>query len=155
MVVLTSRILARVLVINGLGYVEKFADKTGGFVIMRYRLKRWWNETSLWLACFSILFGQDIASIDFKAPFDIFSLLTAYTSNGSTKVVYPGILPVIVTMLENGLRNNIRNQENPDSPVKPQENRVGRDEESRRLRAVSLNVPDKDHGITAHILDCG
>ncbi len=36
-----TKILARLLVIHGSGYVSKFAGKTGGFAIMRHRLKRW------------------------------------------------------------------------------------------------------------------
>ena len=33
------KILAHVLIVNGSSYVEKFTEKTGGFVIMKYRLQ--------------------------------------------------------------------------------------------------------------------
>ena len=111
------KILARVLVTNGSSYIEKFTEKTGGFVIMKYRLKRWWHITALWPLCFAILFGKDVASIDFERPFDLYNLLTIFTPNNATKVVNPQILPVITAMLQNGLKSITKDQDDPDSPL--------------------------------------
>ncbi|MCJ1399799.1 hypothetical protein MMC11_003002 [Xylographa trunciseda] len=116
-VILTMKILARVLVTNGSSYVEKFTDKTGGFVIMKYRLKRWWNITALWPLCFAILFGKDVASIDFERPFDLYNLLAIFAPNDTTKVVNPQVLPVITAMLQNGLKSITKDQDDPDSPL--------------------------------------
>ena len=104
-IVLATKLLARVLVTNGPSYVEKFDDKTGGFTIMRYRLRRWWSIDALWPLCFAILFGQDATTIDPHVTIDIYNLMAAFTSTESLKIVYPGIFPVINAMLESGVRN--------------------------------------------------
>ena len=117
--------------------------------------------TSLWSICFAILFGQDVACVDPKAPFDIYNLLTACTSNGPAKVVYPGILPVIIAMLEYGLRNITRNQEDPESPLAAKSNKkqgVLDDDLSQlpnRARSMSLNAPDQDNGKTTPLKTIG
>ena len=116
------KILARVLITNGSSYVEKFTEKTGGFVIMKYRLKRWWNITALWPLCFAILFGKDVANVDFERPFDLYNLLTIFASNNTTKVVNPQVLPVIAAMLQNGLKSITKDQDDPDSPLMEKSN---------------------------------
>ena len=113
-VVLGTKILARLLVIHGSSYVAKFTDKTGGLTIMRNRLKRWWDIPTLWPICFSILFNRDVAEIDYDRPFELFSLLESF---GTSKVVYPNILPVIISMLQQGLSSLLRSQDDPDSPL--------------------------------------
>ena len=109
-----TKILARLLVVHGPGYVSKFATKTGGFTIMRYRLRRWWDLPTLWPICFSIFFGHDVSDIDFERSFDLYSLLETFTN---CKVVYPGVLPVIMAMLQHGLKDVLHHQDDPDSPL--------------------------------------
>ena len=142
-VALTTKILARVLVINGSSYVEKFADRTGGFIIMRYRLKRWWNQTGLWITCFAILFGRDVAIIDFGRPFDLYNLLASFTPNDATNVVNPHILPVITAMLQNGLKSVTKDQDDPESPLAAKISRSSSMEVGSahsRQRSVSLQA---------------
>lgn len=103
-VVLATRILARLLVLHGHAYITKFAEKSGGFTIMRHRLKRWWHLPSLWPLCFAMLFDRDIADLDLSRPFDLFGLIDLFSVNADGKVVYPQILPVIVGMLGSGLK---------------------------------------------------
>ncbi|TAQ86218.1 hypothetical protein B7494_g5457 [Chlorociboria aeruginascens] len=129
-VVLGSKILARLLVVHGSAYISKFVSKSGGFIIMRHRLKRWWDIPTLWPICFSILFAHDVADIDFERPFELFSLLETF---GNSKVVYPDFLPVIMTMLQNGLKEVIIHQDDPDSPLS--------DRSSGSVQESSLNVP--------------
>ncbi|CRK21954.1 hypothetical protein BN1708_003535 [Verticillium longisporum] len=112
-VVYGAKTLARLLVTHGTAYTSKFASKTGGLTIMANRLKRWWDLPTLWPICFSILFGYDVAEIDFTRDFEFFSLLEIF---GKSKVVYPEALPVIISMLQNGLKDVFRNQEDPNSP---------------------------------------
>lgn len=81
---------------------------------MRNRLKRWWDIPTLWPICFSILFNRDVADIDYERPFELFSLLESF---GTSKVVYPNILPVIMSMLQQGLSSLLRSQDDPDSPL--------------------------------------
>ena len=118
-----TRILSRLIVIHGSSYATKFATKTGGFTIMRHRLKRWWDIPAIWPLCLSILFAQDIAEVDFERPIELFSLLETF---GSSKVVYPGILPVLMSMLQNGLKNVLRHQDGPESPLDGQS--IGHDQ---------------------------
>lgn len=114
-----TKILARLLVIHGSSYASKFSGKTGGFTIMRFRLKRWWDLPTLWPICFGILFNRDIADIDFDRPFELFSLLETFSN---CRVVYPGFLPVITSMLQHGLKDVLRHQDDPDSPLSEKSN---------------------------------
>ena len=114
---MATKILARLLVVSGPSYVEKFVDKTGGVVIMQHRLKRWWNIPTLWPVCFAILFEVDVATIDFSRAFDLFGLLDVFASRTEVAVVYPALLPVITSMLGEGLRTVTRDQSDPSSPM--------------------------------------
>ncbi|CAG2001797.1 unnamed protein product [Fusarium graminearum] len=108
------KILARLLVTHGSNYTSKFAGKSGGFVIMSNRLKRFWDMPTLWPICFSILFGYDVAEINFDRNFDFFNILETF---GKRKVVYPESLSVITAMLQHGLKDVMRHQDDPDSPA--------------------------------------
>ncbi len=119
---LAAKILARLLVINGPNYVQKFVDKTGGIVIMQHRFKRWWNVPTIWPICFAVFFGLDPGSIDFSRRFDMFSLLETFARDGLVSVVNPAMLPVITAMLEQGLKTVTREQMDPDSPLTEKSN---------------------------------
>ena len=121
-VVLAAKILARLLVINGPSYVQKFVDKTGGIVIMQHRFKRWWSIPTIWPICFAVFFGVDPGDIDFSRRFDMFSLLETFAPNNSAPVVNPAMLPVITAMLEQGLKSVTREQLDPDSPLTEKSN---------------------------------
>lgn len=116
MVILATKILARLLVVNGSNYVRKFAEKTGGIIIMQHRLKRWWNIPTIWPICFAILFGRDIATVNLERTFDLFSLLESFAPESQAKVMYPEMLPVLTAMLQSGLKAIARDQKDPDSP---------------------------------------
>ncbi|RAL68369.1 hypothetical protein DID88_007100 [Monilinia fructigena] len=113
-VVLGSKILARLVVVHGSNYASKFSSKTGGFTIMRHRLKRWWDIPTLWPICFSILFGLDVADINFDQPFELYNLLETFSTG---KIVYSNVLPVIMMMMQHGMKDVLRNQDDPDSPL--------------------------------------
>jgi beige protein homolog 1 len=139
-VVLGTKILARLIVVNGSSYATKFASKTGGFAIMRSRLKRWWDISTLWPICFSILFARDVADIDFERPFELFGLLESFSN---CKVVYPAVLPVITSMLQHGLKDILRHQDDPDSPLHerstgPDKDNLGVPSTHSRPRSMSL-----------------
>jgi hypothetical protein len=113
-VVLGCKILARLLVTQPSGYTAKFASKTGGFWIMAFRLKQWWDISTLWPILFSIFFGYDVANINFDNSFDFFSLLEIF---GNSRVVFPDMLLVITSLLQHGLRDVLKYQDDPDSPA--------------------------------------
>ena len=114
-IALATKILARVLIVNGPQYIDKFSDKTGGFVIMQYRLKRWWSMTSLWVVCLAILFGRDVARLDLQQPFELYSLISLFPPS-EVQAVYPQVVPVLVSLLQAGLKAVIRSQPDPASP---------------------------------------
>lgn len=142
-VVYGTKILARLLVTHGSAYTSKFAGKTGGFVIMAHRLKRWWEIPTLWPICFAILFGQDVAEIDFTRNFEFFSLVETF---GKSRVIYPDALPIITGMLQVGLKDVLKHQDDPDSPAQdagsgsalPPQASGGTDS---RPRAKSMDLP--------------
>ncbi|KAI4150706.1 MAG: hypothetical protein LQ341_001049, partial [Variospora aurantia] len=98
------RILARLLVVSGHNYVQRFSEETGGTMILQHRLQHWCHVTAVWRACFAILFGRDIAGVDFARPFSLFSLMDEYAADGSDQTFHPEILPVLVAMMQNGLK---------------------------------------------------
>ncbi|KKP00232.1 hypothetical protein THAR02_07672 [Trichoderma harzianum] len=108
------KILARLLVVHGSAYTSKFAGKSGGFTIMASRLKRFWDVPPLWTICFCILFGQDVADVNFDSRADFHTLAEKFDKR---KVVYPESLVIITSMLQHGLKDVMKYQEDPDSPA--------------------------------------
>jgi len=109
-----AKILARLLVSHGSAYTSKFASKTGGLVVMAHRLRRWWDVPTLWPICFSVLFGFDVAEVDFDRNFEFFSLVETF---GRCRVVYPDAMPIITGMLKHGLKDVLKHQDDPNSPA--------------------------------------
>lgn len=141
-VVLGAKILARLLVTNGAPYVKKFADKTGGFVVMKNRLRHWWNTPGIWTICFAILFDRDVATIDFERDFDVFNLVDIFMTHSpqsKLKIAYPEIFAVITTMLDNGLRAIVRDRETANTERPKDENNDTTSTRGRR-RTMSLNA---------------
>ncbi|KAF2274057.1 beach-domain-containing protein [Westerdykella ornata] len=141
-VVLAAKILARLLVANGAHYVRKFAEKSGGFVLMKHRLKHWWNIPGIWTICFAIFLGRDVSTIDFERDFDTFNLVDVFISSPSHsrfRIVYPEVFPVIVAMLDTGLRAIVRDRADPTS--EPHGDSKGDAPVTRgRRRTMSLNA---------------
>ncbi|KAF1940088.1 beach-domain-containing protein [Clathrospora elynae] len=143
-VVLGAKILARLLVLNGPHYVKKFADKTGGFTLMKNRLRNWWNTPGIWTICFAILFDRDVATIDFERDFDVFNLVDvfiAHSPQSKLRICYPEVFPVITAMLDTGLRAIVRDRDfaragNGTSKEEPGEGLATRG----RRRTMSLNA---------------
>jgi beige protein homolog 1 len=81
---------------------------------MANRLKRFWDIPTLWPICFSVLFGYDVAEIDFEQDFNLTGLVGIF---GQKKVVYPESLQIVTSMLHHGLNDVLRHQTDPDSPA--------------------------------------
>ncbi|KAF4122915.1 WD repeat and FYVE domain-containing protein 3 [Geosmithia morbida] len=109
------KILARLLVAHGSTYTAKFANKSGGFIIMANRLRKFWDVPTLWPICLSILFGYDVSEFDFGRNFDLSSLVNTF---GERKVVYPDSLQIVTSMFQHGFKEVMRYQEDADSPAK-------------------------------------
>jgi hypothetical protein len=141
-VVLGAKILARLLVTNGPPYVKKFGDKTGGFTILKNRLRHWWNTPGIWTICFAILFDRDVASIDFERDFDVFNLVDIFMTHSpqsKLKIAYPEIFPVITAMLDTGLRAIVRDRET-NSAERPKDEDAESTSTRGRRRTMSLNA---------------
>jgi hypothetical protein len=138
--------LARLLVVHGTSYVKKFAERTGGFVVLRHRLRRWWHVPAVWSLCFAILFGHDIVKIDFDRTFDLFSLLDIFLVEARAKVVYPDILPAITGMLQNGLKAVVTDHRGPQPTQRKHNNddtslnKLSARPPHHRPRSVSMNM---------------
>lgn len=149
-VVLGAKILARVLVVNGPLYVKKFAEKTGGFTLMKNRLRHWWNMPGIWTICFAILFDRDVASIDFERDFDVFNLVDVFimrSPQSRLKICYPEIFPVISAMLDTGLRAIVRDREAQRLEPVPAKQDNGEPPITRgRRRTMSLNAKQPSVG---------
>ncbi|KAK9453508.1 hypothetical protein V1511DRAFT_504930 [Dipodascopsis uninucleata] len=100
--VLGMKILARLLIIHGASYVNKFASKTGGFIIIRERLKFKWYIPELWPICLAILFGVDVATLNIQNSLDLYHLVEMFRRGGKAVVVYPEMFSVIGAMLKSG-----------------------------------------------------
>ena len=142
-VVLATKLIARLLVNHSHVYIKKFAapSASGGFTIMQYRLKRWWDLPPLYPILFSILFDSDVADIDFERSFELFSLSDIFQGK---LIANPDVLPIIVAMIQQGLKSILHNQDDPESPkpagdaggklaVRPEGNRKRSRSEERRV----------------------
>lgn len=138
-VVLATKLIARLLVNHGHVYIKKFADlsASGGFTIMQYRLKRWWDLPPLYPILFSILFNSDVADIDFERSFELFSLSDIFQGK---LIASPDVFPVIIAMIQHGLNSILHNQDDPDSPksAKDADRKLPVRPEGNRKRSMSL-----------------
>ncbi|KAI4274372.1 MAG: hypothetical protein L6R38_006112 [Xanthoria sp. 2 TBL-2021] len=103
-IIQATRILARLLVFNGQSYVTRFEEETGGMVILRHRLENKCHLPAIWRICFAVLFSCDVSSIDLGRPFSLFSLVDDFEGVSKSNMIHPEILPVIIAMVQNGLR---------------------------------------------------
>ncbi|KAF2014521.1 beach-domain-containing protein [Aaosphaeria arxii CBS 175.79] len=144
-VVLGAKILARLLVANGPLYVKKFAERTGGFVLMKNRLRHWWNTPGIWTICFAILFDRDVATIDFERNFDAFNLGDIFSTQTRLRIVYPDIFPVIVAMLDTGLRAIVRDPaKSENEPPKSENGEAPVTRGRRRTMSLKDKQPPQD-----------
>ncbi|KAI9375761.1 hypothetical protein BJX61DRAFT_548791 [Aspergillus egyptiacus] len=105
-VVLASRILARVIVTSDSKYNKRFSDKNGGYTIMRRCMRRWWTIPAMWPICFSVLFGLDLGITMAGKPFDRASFSGMFAGN-ETQVCFPEMFPVITEMMRSALRKSV------------------------------------------------
>ncbi|KAL1596459.1 Beige protein-like 1 [Paraconiothyrium brasiliense] len=147
-VVLAAKILARLLVANGPHYVKKFGEKTGGFTILKNRFRQWWNTPGIWTICFALLFGADVAKIDFERDFDVHNLVEIFitkSQKSKVEIVYPAVFPVITAMLDTGLRAIVRDPgKTEDGPPKSQTGEATVIRGRRRTMSLNAKQPTID-----------
>ena len=141
-VVLSMRILARLLVVHGESYVKKFKDRTGGFVIMAHRLKRWWHLPALWPCCFAIMFNVDVAQLDLDRPFDLFGFIELFNAKKELSVVHPEMLEVITSMLQSGLKAIVSSHQHDKIGLNVPNDSVSGSSTPQRLSMSTMAPPD-------------
>ncbi|KAI4197790.1 MAG: hypothetical protein LQ350_005695 [Teloschistes chrysophthalmus] len=104
-VIAAMKLLARLLVVNGPDYARRFNEDTGGMSILQHRLQHWSHSPAIWRIGFAVLFGRDIALVDFEKSFNLFSLVDDFVGDGRSNTIYPDIIPVLIAMMQKGLRS--------------------------------------------------
>lgn len=99
-----TRILARLLVVNGSSYVKRFSEETGGMIILQHRLHGWCHVPAIWRTCLAILFGRDIADIELEKPFNLYGLVDDFLGTSKSPRFHPQILPVLISMMQSALK---------------------------------------------------
>ncbi|WPH03249.1 beige protein like 1 [Acrodontium crateriforme] len=113
----TLRIIGRAMAVLKNDFKTSFADKNGGFLTMKNRMKHFWKVGSVWLACFAIMFGQEVPETNPAANFTLFSLMEALRVDDQLVVANPETFPIIMAMLETGLRSIIKTDDPTESEV--------------------------------------
>ena len=104
MVVLATKILVRLLIVNGPNRVKQFSERHGGFTIMKRRLGVWWSVPALWINLFCLLFAVDPEQVQYVDNFDQFALSEIFAGTNGV-VAYPEVMPVIMALLANGVES--------------------------------------------------
>ncbi|PWY96407.1 beige/beach domain protein [Aspergillus sclerotioniger CBS 115572] len=116
-VILATKIIARLLAIHGSNYDKKFTEKTGGYIIMRHCLKRWWRIPAVWSICFAILFGLDVGKMIVDRPFNQTGLSDTFLSGTQLHITFPEIFPVIAEMMQSALKETALTSGSPQSDM--------------------------------------
>jgi hypothetical protein len=118
-VVLATKILVRLLIVNGPNRVKQFSERHSGFTIMKRRLKVWWSVPALWINLFCLLFAVDPEQVQHVDSFNELSLLDIFSGTNGV-VAYSEVIPVIMALLANGVRSvNQRGQNGTPSESDP------------------------------------
>ena len=102
-IILSLRILTRLLILNGPDFIRKFADKSGGFIILEGRLKCWWHVPAVWSICFGIMLGYDVPQQDLglNAALPVLCMDRFDERRG---ILCPRMISVLFAMLESGVK---------------------------------------------------
>lgn len=146
------KVLARLLVTQGPGYVLKFVSRAQGFPILRKYLCPWWEITPIWPTLLAVLFGVDIVSLKslpVDQPLRLFDLVQLVKlGDDNPTVVFPEIFSIISALLKTGFDATLRSANNhiiedaeiTTSPVKEQNETLGE------------KVPQRDAAKSASLL---
>jgi len=93
------KMIARALIVQGTDFKIKFTEKMAGFQTVKARLRSQWENSSVWVSCFAILFGQDIANIEPPSSLTLYYLVSTF-AQGAIKIENPEVMPAIIGMLE-------------------------------------------------------
>lgn len=80
---------------------------------MAKRLKRFWSVPAIWSISLCLLFGFDVVDLGLDETLDTARLLGIFSTR---KVVYPEALVIITSLLQQGLNDIIRSEDQPSKP---------------------------------------
>lgn len=98
-VLLALRILARILLTQGHGYIAKFRMASDGFLVLARLLPDHWYLTQVHEVAIALLFGIDVSELPISSPARD-KTLTSLVSNASAKYFVPDMANVIVALWE-------------------------------------------------------
>ena len=155
-IVASTKIIGRLLITSGSEYKRKFVEKSGGVTIMKHRLQRFWGVPVLWLTFFAILFGKDVADIDYTCNLDLFTLLHTFAIDDKTTISNPEIIPVVMGMLRTALPAITEHRPSTPTPTKESLNDHSKPQQAsshNRQRSLTLNIkmPMKGKLSTIHV----
>ena len=65
-----------------------------------------------------MLFGLDVGSVDFERDFDLYNLMDTFLADGKVAIKHPEVIPVLASMLEQGLRTVVKQESEDSTPSK-------------------------------------
>ncbi|KAI9493852.1 hypothetical protein BDB00DRAFT_938645 [Zychaea mexicana] len=109
-VVLVARILARILVTQGPGYVTKFRTSSEGFLILSRLLPRYWSLTQLHETLIVAMMGIDISQFPMHSTFDIQHIRACVLQQQQQQsaILIPDLMPIIVALWRQGLHTAVQ-----------------------------------------------
>ena len=110
---------------------------------MKHRLQRFWGVPGLWMTCFAILFGKDVADVDYTSNLDLFTLLHTFAIDDKTTMSNPEIMPVIMGMLRTALPAITEHRASTPTPIEGSRNDRSMPQHAtshNRQRSLTLNT---------------
>ncbi|KAI9672618.1 MAG: hypothetical protein M1831_000053 [Alyxoria varia] len=99
-----TKILARLLIVNGPGYVKKFNESTKGFTLVQARLRSWWRVRDVWTTVFALLLGIDIPLLDFVQGLDCQVFSSRMNETNQEAIFCPQAMDIILSLMEEGVK---------------------------------------------------
>ncbi|KAF3939581.1 hypothetical protein ABW19_dt0201372 [Dactylella cylindrospora] len=139
------KILARILVIHGQTYIAKFGGKTGGFLVLKRRLRKWWRIPEIWLSALSVFLGIDVAKVDLKQPLVLYHLINTFKFDDKDgRFICAEMWAVIASMLKSAVNDITKNLQEAAARAQSPKNRLlNPDDASKkhnRRRSLSLDT---------------
>ena len=89
-----------------------FVERNSGWLTLRSRLRAQWRSPTVWVACFSTLFGQYMPVVP-EGRLNAFALIDIFKIGPTTSIANAEALLTLTTMLEAGLRMMVKDGYEP------------------------------------------
>lgn len=119
---LTLSIICKAMSSLGPDFKPTFAEKNGGFITLKARMKPFWRSPSIWSLALGIFFGRNVPLEWLPEDFSAFHLVELLGVDDTLTIANPEMLPSIFAMLEAGLRTIARAEAPVESNIKVMKN---------------------------------